>query len=177
MDSRSFLARCVMAGFGVGLFLFGCGGGGLSLTGYVDRLNAIGDRTFPQAEALISELERSATPRDVNATMERMVVLRVKSVEATEALDPPEPIADLTRHRLRAEGMLGHGRPSGQVQLGGCLLDLRLLLQLTYAPCNVLLPLSSQDGVEEPVDYGDRKAALHLYGRLRAAVFRLDRPR
>ena len=98
MGTRWFLVRYVMAGFGVGLFPFGCGGGGLSLTEYVDRLNAIGDRTNPQAEVLISELERSTTPRDVNATMERMVALRIESVEATEALDPPERIADL--HQL-----------------------------------------------------------------------------
>jgi hypothetical protein len=98
MGARWFLVRYVMAGFGVGLFLVGCGGGGLSLTEYVDRQNAIGDRTNPQAEALIAELERSTTPRDVNATMERMVALRVESVEATEALDSPEQIADL--HQL-----------------------------------------------------------------------------
>jgi hypothetical protein len=95
MDSQSFVARCVMVGFGVGLFLSGCSGGGLSLTEYVDSLNATGDRTNPRAEALIAELERSITPRDVNATMERMVALRIESVEATEALDPPEQIANL----------------------------------------------------------------------------------
>ena len=95
MGARWFLMRRVIAGIGVGLLLFGCGGGGLSLTGYVDRLNAIGDRTYPQAEALISELERSTTPRDVNATMERIVAFRIESIEATEVLDPPEQIADL----------------------------------------------------------------------------------
>jgi hypothetical protein len=98
MGARWFLMRRVMAGIGVGLLLFGCGGGGLSLTGYVDRLNVINGRTVPQSEVLISELERSTTPRDVNATMERMVVLRIESVQATEALDPPEQIADL--HQL-----------------------------------------------------------------------------
>ncbi|MCP4224552.1 MAG: hypothetical protein GY773_14535, partial [Actinomycetia bacterium] len=87
-----------MTGIVVGLLLFGCGGGGLSLTGYVDRLNVIDDRILPQTEALISELERSTTLRDVNATMERMVALRIESVQATEALDPPEQIADL--HQL-----------------------------------------------------------------------------
>jgi hypothetical protein len=93
-----FPMRRVMAGFGVGLLLFGCGTGKLSLTGYVDRLNVINDRTVPQTEALISELERSTTPREANATTERMVALRIESVEATEELDPPEQIADL--HRL-----------------------------------------------------------------------------
>jgi hypothetical protein len=98
MGAMRFLMRRVMAGIGIGSLLIGCSGGGLSLTEYVDRLNVINDRTVPQAEVLISELERSTTPRDVNATMERMVVLRIESVQATEALDPPEQIADL--HQL-----------------------------------------------------------------------------
>ena len=88
----------VMAGIGVGLLLFGCGADGLSLTGYVDHLNVIDGRTVPQMEVLISELERSTTPKDVNGTMEQMVALRLESVQATEALDPPEQIADL--HQL-----------------------------------------------------------------------------
>jgi hypothetical protein len=90
--------RRAITGIGVGLLLFGCGGGGLSLTEYVDRLNVIDDRTVQQAEVLISELERSTTPKDVNATMEQMVALRIESVTATEVLDPPEQIADL--HQL-----------------------------------------------------------------------------
>lgn len=98
MGARWFLVRRAIAVFGVGLFLVGCGGGGLSLTEYVDRQNAIGDSTNPRAEALIADLEQSTTPRDVNGTMERMVVLRIESIEATEALDPPEQIADL--HQL-----------------------------------------------------------------------------
>ena len=87
--------RCVVAVIGVGLTLAACGGGGLSLTEYVDRLNAAGDRLNPQAEALISALEQDTTPMEVNATMERMAALRIESVEAAEALDPPEQIAHL----------------------------------------------------------------------------------
>jgi hypothetical protein len=68
------------------------------LTAYVDRLNAINDRTAPQAEALISELERATTPGEAGAAMERMMALRIESVEATDALVPPESIADL--HQL-----------------------------------------------------------------------------
>lgn len=95
MDTRWLLVRHVMAGFGVGLVLIGCGGGGLSLSEYVDRVNAIGDRTNPQVEALVGELEQSRTPEDVKTTMDGMVALRVESVAATEALEPPEQIADL----------------------------------------------------------------------------------
>ena len=87
--------RRVMAGFGVGMLLSGCGGGGLSLTEYVDRLNAVNDDLNPQAEVLISDLERSTTPGEVSATMERMAALRIESVQAAEAIDPPEQIADL----------------------------------------------------------------------------------
>jgi hypothetical protein len=70
----------------------------LSLTEYVDRLNTVNDRLNPQAEVLISDLERSTTPREVSTTMERMAALRVESVQAAEALDPPEQVADL--HQL-----------------------------------------------------------------------------
>jgi len=90
--------RRVLAGFGVWLLLSGCGGGALSLTEYVDRLNTVNDRLNPQAEVLISDLERSTTPREVSTTMERMAALRVESVQAAEALDPPEQVADL--HQL-----------------------------------------------------------------------------
>ena len=92
---RGDYVRRVMAGLGVGMLLSGCGGGDLSLTGYVDRLNAVNDRLNSQAEVLISDLERSTTPREVSATMERMAALRIESVQAAEAIDPPEQIADL----------------------------------------------------------------------------------
>ncbi len=95
MGSRWSLVRHVLAGLGVGLVLFGCGGSALSLSEYVDRLNAIGNDANPQLEVLIAELERSRTPTAVKATMERMVALRVESIEATEALEPPQQIADL----------------------------------------------------------------------------------
>jgi hypothetical protein len=92
---RGGYIRLVMAGLGVGMLLSGCGGGGLSLTEYVDSLNAVNDRLNSQAEVLISDLERSTTPGEVSVTMERMAALRIESVQAAEAIDPPEQIADL----------------------------------------------------------------------------------
>jgi len=92
---RGDYVRRVMVGLGVGMLLSGCGGGALSLTGYVDRLNAVNDRLNSQAEVLISDLERSTTPGEVSATMERMAALRIESVQAAEEIDPPEQIADL----------------------------------------------------------------------------------
>ncbi len=87
--------RQLMAGIGVALLASGCGGGGLTLTEYVDGLNAINDRTVPQAEVLISELERATTPGEAGVAIEGMMALRIESLEATEELMPPEPIADL----------------------------------------------------------------------------------
>ena len=87
--------RRLLAVLGLGLLLFGCGEGGLTLTEYVDRLNAINDNVVPQADVLISELEGASSPGEAGAAMEGMMALRVESVEATEALAPPEPIADL----------------------------------------------------------------------------------
>ncbi len=98
--------RRLLVGLGVGLLLSGCGGGDLTLTEYVDRLNAINDRTAPQADALISELEQATTPAEAGATVERMMALRIESVEATEALEPPEVIADLHELTLSWEKRL-----------------------------------------------------------------------
>ena len=88
----------VVAALAAVALLAGCGGGDLSLSEYVDRLNEINGRTVPQADALISELEQSTTPAAVGEVMEQMALLRAESVEETEELDPPEQVADL--HRL-----------------------------------------------------------------------------
>ena len=95
-----------MAGIGVALLTSGCGGGALTLTEYVDRLNDINDRTTPQAEVLISELEMATTPGEAGAAIEGMMALRIQSIEATEALAPPEPIADLHQLTLSWEKRL-----------------------------------------------------------------------
>ena len=89
------VSRPVMLAFVASVLLVACGGGALSLTEYVDRVNELGERTSPQAETLIAELERSTTPAEVGVTMDRMVELRVTSLAAAEALDPPEQIAEL----------------------------------------------------------------------------------
>ena len=98
VNSHVIVIRRILAGIAVAGLLSSCGGGDLSLTEYVDRLNEINRRTVPRADELITELELSATPAEVAATMEQMALLRIESVEATEELEPPEQVADL--HRL-----------------------------------------------------------------------------
>jgi hypothetical protein len=81
----------------------GCGGGDMSLSEYVDEMNAIGSRIAQQSDLVFAEAEQIATPSDVNAMMERVQPLRIEVLEGFEGLDPPEEVADL--HRLISDWM------------------------------------------------------------------------
>jgi hypothetical protein len=81
----------------------GCGGGDMSLSEYVDEMNAIGARIAQQSEVVFAEAEQIATPSDVNAMMERVQPLRIEVLEGFEGLDPPAQVADL--HRLISDWM------------------------------------------------------------------------
>ena len=106
MRDRGLLMRRFMAGIAVAMLVSACGGESLSLTDYVDRLNRINDRTVPQAEELISDLELVATPEEAGAIVEAMMALRIESVEATDELSPPESIAELHELTLNWEKQL-----------------------------------------------------------------------
>ena len=95
MSGRSFPLRHAVAWFALGLLLSSCGSETLSLTEYVDRLNGINDRTLPEAAVLISELEGSTTPKEVEAAVRQMAALRAESVDATEMLEPPATLEEL----------------------------------------------------------------------------------
>jgi hypothetical protein len=84
----------------------GCGGGEMSLTEYVDRLNAIMDRANQQGEALVAspqgevlfadgEQLTNFTPQDLQAALQRVGEIEVEVREATDAIEPPEEVADL----------------------------------------------------------------------------------
>jgi len=94
------LALCVT------LLLWGCGGGEMSLTEYVEQLNAIVDRARQQYETLVASPQGAVlvaegaqltdfTPQDLEVAFERVKEIEVEVQEATEALEPPEQIADL----------------------------------------------------------------------------------
>jgi hypothetical protein len=98
--------RFVPLALGVTLLLWGCGGGEMSLTEYVERLNAIVDRArqqyvtlvaSPQGAVLVTEGAQltSFTPQDLHAAFERIREIEAEVEEATAAIEPPEQIADL----------------------------------------------------------------------------------
>jgi len=92
------IKRFVPLALGVTVLLWGCGGGEMSLTEYVDGLNAIEDQAHRQVEALQAESEQISTPSDLKTTLDRVPVIRIEALEAAEELTPPGQVADL--HRL-----------------------------------------------------------------------------
>jgi hypothetical protein len=87
--------RNVLVGVCLAVMVSACGGDEMSLTEYVDGLNAIEGRATPQVEVLWVEFQQIATPSDVKTLLERMTAIRIEELEASEALDPPEQVADL----------------------------------------------------------------------------------
>ncbi len=92
------------------LTVSGCGGGEMSLTEYVDNLNAVGGRALqqfeaflasPQGEVLVAEPAEinDFTPQDLAAALERVIEIAVELKEAADAIEPPQQVADL-HHRM-----------------------------------------------------------------------------
>jgi len=86
--------------------LFGCGGGELSVPEYVEELNAIVDRARQQYEALVASPQGAVlvaegaqladyTPQDLQTAFDRLKEIEIEVQEATNAVEPPEQIADL----------------------------------------------------------------------------------
>jgi hypothetical protein len=88
------------------LLLSACGGGEMSLTEYVDRLNVIVERARQQYEVLVTssrggvliaepDLLAGFTPQDLQMALEQVREIEAEVDEATAAIDPPEPVAEL----------------------------------------------------------------------------------
>ncbi len=100
----------MLGGICLVLMISGCGGGELSLTEYVDQLNATGSRALQQFEALLASPQGEVlvaepaqindfTPQDLAAALERAIEIAVELKEAADAIEPPEQVADL-HHRM-----------------------------------------------------------------------------
>jgi len=81
--------------------LTACGGDGVTLTEYVDLINAAAERAGQTADQLTSEgvLGGDVTPQQLKAGLERgLNEIRLPLQESVDAIDPPKQVADL--HRL-----------------------------------------------------------------------------
>jgi hypothetical protein len=77
-----------------------CGGGEMSLTEYVDDLNAISEWAIPRGEALQAEYAQLSEPtlEDLTRMLEAGAALFAETNEAAAALRPPDQVVEL--HRL-----------------------------------------------------------------------------
>jgi hypothetical protein len=87
----------IFAGLGLTVILAACGGSGLSLSEYGDRLNEIVGTYEPQAEAAWGEFLQLPEPtlQDVKTLFDRNAAIRTEAEAAFRDLDPPDEIADL----------------------------------------------------------------------------------
>ncbi len=91
---RAWVGICLAVIVGVG----GCGDGEMSLTEYVERVNAIAERASQQGAELITEAAQIAdfTPQHLQASLERgLREIRVPLQEAADSIEPPEQVTDL----------------------------------------------------------------------------------
>lgn len=92
--TNSTLIACTLS---LAVALSGCGSGELSLTEYVERLNAVDAQASQRAEVIVDKAEQLTdfTPQDLQRGLELAGEIRIEVKEATDVLVPPEQIADL----------------------------------------------------------------------------------
>ncbi|MCP3976444.1 MAG: hypothetical protein GY720_18310 [bacterium] len=110
------MRRLVLYALVAALFLSGCGDGDLTLTQYVERVDAIFERGIQQYEALVTTPQglvllvgqgphlgfdgegaqlTDFSPQDLHLALERVAEIQAEALRAADAIDPPEQIADL----------------------------------------------------------------------------------
>jgi len=92
------IRRSVAAALVLTLVASSCGGDELSLTEYVERINAMERQAGQRAEQLFAEAESVAdfTPQQLQAGLERgLREIRRPLQEAADDIDPPKQIADI----------------------------------------------------------------------------------
>jgi len=89
--------RCLPLAVGLVLALSGCGTGEMSLTEYVERINAIENQASQRGAELVAGAVQvgDLTPQDVQAGLEQARAIRLDIKEATDDIEPPEQIAEL----------------------------------------------------------------------------------
>lgn len=101
--------RFVPLVLGVTLMLYGCGNGEVSLDEYAERVNDAVNRATQQYEVLIESGQGAVmvaegaqltafSPQDLQAALEQLGEIEAELSETTDAIAPPEEVADL--HKL-----------------------------------------------------------------------------
>ena len=112
MADRRFTYLALIAA----LLLSGCGGGEMSLTEYVERVDAIFANGIEGYEEIVASPQglvlivgqgphlgfgdqgaqlTDFTPQDLHVALEQVAEIQAEALEAAAAIDPPEQIADL----------------------------------------------------------------------------------
>lgn len=81
----------------LGLMIGSCSSSEMSLTEYVDQINAVSDRASRRAEDLIASGQPAddLTPQNVQATLVAAREIRIEIKESTDGIEPPVQIAEL----------------------------------------------------------------------------------
>ena len=100
----------------VAMLMAACGGGEMSLTEYVERIDAIFARGIQRYEVLVASPEglvlivgqgphfgfddqgaslSDFTPEDLHVALEQLAEIQAEALEAAATIDPPEEIAEL----------------------------------------------------------------------------------
>jgi len=120
------MKRFVPLALSVALLLTACGGSEMTLTEYVDRLNAIIAEAIPQGEALFASPEGAVmaegaqlsdfTPQDLQTSLEQVGEIEVQIREAAEDIDPPVAVAEF--HKLYFDTRFASARAALAVRAG-----------------------------------------------------------
>jgi len=97
--------RFMLVGVSLMLTVSSCGGGEMSLTEYVDRINAINGQAIqryeallasPQGEVLVAEGAQLVeyTPQDLQIGLEGVIEIAAEVTEAVAGFDPPQQVAE-----------------------------------------------------------------------------------
>ena len=108
------------------LLVGACGGGEMTLTEYIDRLNAVIGEAVPQGEALFASPHGAVmaegaelsdfTPQDLQIALERVGEIEVQLREAVVDIDPPAAVADF--HNLYFDTRYSSARAALAVRAG-----------------------------------------------------------
>ncbi len=98
------MKKFVPLALSVTLLVGACGSGEMTLTEYVDRLNAVIGRAVPQGEALFTSPEGAVMaegaelsdfiPQDLQVALERVGEIEVEIGEGVADIDPPAAVAE-----------------------------------------------------------------------------------